>query len=477
MDDASKNGPRGLWTRDGRFAVIAALVAGLLLRGWWIYRFGQTTNDTRVYGEFAGNLLKYHVYGWTNIVKGVLLKPQGTLIRLPGYPLFLAACFKLFGMENYIAVMFVEAAIDLWTCLLLGGLAARIFGRRAGIAAVWLAALCPFTANYVAVPLTEIPTLFCMALAFYSVARWRKFGAGMNRWVYAIGAALGYAILLRPEQGLLAAAVVPAMVVILAQPEPPYWDLRHHFNASSLRPVLLVCLLTILPLVPWTIRNWRVFHVFQPLAPRYATDPGDRINYGFQRWFRTWGVEFMSTETVYWNYDGSPISIADLPDRAFDSNEQYTQTEAVLATYDLNDNPSKALDARFDAIALDRIHADPLRYYLALPVARVLDMMFRPRTEMLPVPLEWWKFRDNKRADAFALAYAALNLAFFVLAAMTFYRRETWREHAPLVWMMVGTIIFRSALLLTLDNSEDRYTLEFYPVLIVLASAAVARIR
>jgi 4-amino-4-deoxy-L-arabinose transferase-like glycosyltransferase len=462
MDQVPENGPPARLWRGNVVAVAAALAAGMALRVWWILHYGQTTNDTRVYGEFARNLLEHHVYGWTNIVKGVLRPPQGTLIRLPGYPLFLAACFKLFGMENYTAVMLVQAAADLWTCLLLGGVAARIFGRRAGLAALWMAALCPFTANYVAAPLTETLTLWCMGLAFYGVVRWRE-GAGgpkiaVNRWVYVIGFALAYAILLRPEQGLLAAAVVPAMLWMGRKP--------------ALRAVILVCVLTVLPLVPWTVRNWRVFHVFQPLAPRFATDPGDRINYGFQRWFRTWGIEFMSTETVYWNYDGAPISIADLPDRAFDSNAQYAETEAVLSTYNLTDNGSYALDARFAAIAAERVRVDPVRYYLALPVARVLDMMFRPRTEMLPVPLEWWKFNERRGADAFALAYAGLNLGFFVLAATAFRRGESWHEQEPVVWMMVATILLRTMVLLTLDNSEDRYTLEFYPVLIVLGAAA-----
>src|SRR6202042_3003954 len=47
-------------------AAAAALLAGLALRLWWVYRFGQTTNDTRIYGEFARNLLEFHVYGFTN---------------------------------------------------------------------------------------------------------------------------------------------------------------------------------------------------------------------------------------------------------------------------------------------------------------------------------------------------------------------------------------------------------------------------
>ncbi len=39
----------------------------------------------------------------------------------------------------------------------------------------------------------------------------------------------------------------------------------------------VVCvLLALAPFAAWTARNWQVFHVFEPLAPRYATDPGER---------------------------------------------------------------------------------------------------------------------------------------------------------------------------------------------------------
>ena len=433
--------------------VIAALAAGLALRLWWVWRYGQTTVDGRVYGEFARNVIEHHVYGWDRVGKA----PLPTLIRLPGYPLFLGVCFLLFGMENYTAVMLVQVVVDLATCLLLGGLAARMFGRRAGVAAVWMAALCPFMANYTAVPLTETWTLFCMAAAFYGVARWSADTGRAWWWGVGIGAALSYAVLLRPEQGMLAVAVVPAMVWLGGR--------------RRLRQVGVVCVLTVLPLAPWAVRNWRVFHVIQPLAPRYATDPGDRINYGFQRWYRTWAAEFTTTETVYWNYDGSPILIQDLPDRAFDSNAQYAETAAVLAQYDENDNPSDALDQQFMAIAEERVHADPVRYYVVLPVARVLDMLFRPRTELLPVPLEWWKFRLHKGADALEWGYAGLNAGYFVLAWFGLRRRGP----SALVWMMVSTTVMRSLLLLTLDNSEARYTLEFYPVMLVLGSAVVAR--
>lgn len=449
-------------------AVLLALAAGLLLRLWFLLHNEHLAGDSLIYGDFAKNLLQHGVYGFSDTAHGLPAPPRPTLIRLPGYPLFLALIFALFGVEHYRAAMLVQVAIDLWTCLLLGGLAGRIFTqnrRRAACAALWLAALCPFTANYVAAPLTETLTLFTIALAFYSLERWRQESdSGLNRWMFAIAFALGYGILLRPEQGMLAAAVVPAMA---------WMRLRGARNRSALvalRPVLLLSLLAVLPLLPWTLRNWRTMHVFQPLAPRYANDPGESNPYGFQHWYRTWAVDFASTVTVYWNYEGSSLQIADLPNRAFDSDAEYTATETLLADYNQNNTRSDTLDRRFDALARQRVQADPIRYFVQLPGSRLVNMMFRPRTEMLPVPLEWWKYRGHEHTALFAGFYAVLNLVYFVLAGITMRRRELWRDYQPLVWAMLATIVMRSALLLTMDNSEARYTLEFFPILIVLAA-------
>jgi hypothetical protein len=42
---------------------------------------------------------------------------------------------------------------------------------------------------------------------------------------------------------------------------------------------------------------------------------------------------------------------------------------------------------------------------------------------------------------------------------------------------MLGFVALRCVLLLTLDNSEPRYTLECFPVVILLGSFAVAKLR
>src|SRR5450631_3897992 len=160
----------------------AALVAGLVLRLWFVHHMAWVVGDSLVYGQIAKVWVQHGVYGlFTDDPAGF----RPTLIRVPGYPMFLAACFRLFGMEHYRAVLYVQVAVDLWTCCLVSGLAGRLFGPSARLPVLWIAALCPFTANYTAAALAEMLVLATMALAFYSFARWQDAGLGYNRWLWS----------------------------------------------------------------------------------------------------------------------------------------------------------------------------------------------------------------------------------------------------------------------------------------------------
>ena len=449
---------------------IAALVAGLGLRLWFIKYHQVVMGDALVYGDIAKNLLLHHQYGFTD-ANGV----RPTLIRLPGYPLFLAACFKLFGVDRYAPAMFVQCAVDLVTCMLVARTAQMICGgsRRVGLVALWLAALCPFTANYVAVPLTETLTLFCTALVFYSLTQWReKIVIGlpaMNLPLVLVGLGMAGAVMLRPDRALLAVVVVPAMLWIA-------WEERSPFEESkgAFRAVMVCCLMVVLPLVPWTVRNWRVFHVVQPLAPRYANDPGEMVTFGFDRWYRTVGIDFAATENVYWRFDGDHLDIAEVPARGFDTQAQYDATAKLFRDYNVNQVATAPIDARFAALAVERMRAHRFRYYVVLPVARVANMWLRPRTEYLPVALEWWRRDTPWRQRAFALCYAGLNLLYLALAGAGLLRALR-SDQRTAVFAMVLLVGLRCALLLTVDNSEPRYTLDCFSIVMVLAACVFAR--
>src|SRR5271163_3074464 len=147
-----------------RANVVAAVCAGLALRVYLVLKFPVTdTGDGPFYIELAWNWLKNGVYGFP--VYGQLTAVD---MRVPGYPAFLASVFAFAGQSTK-AAMVAQIFVDLATCFIITLIAARIAPeasrRRVALGGLWLAALCPFTANYTAVILTETVVIFFTALA------------------------------------------------------------------------------------------------------------------------------------------------------------------------------------------------------------------------------------------------------------------------------------------------------------------------
>lgn len=435
------------------YLVLLALALGAALRFWFIRAYPEILGDPLIYGSIAKNWMLHGVYGKTT--SGTLLP---TLIRLPGYPLFLMACFKLFGMEHYHAVMFAQTAVDLATCLLLAAFTSRIWNRKAAWWALWLSTLCPFTANYAAVPLTESLEIFSITVALYALARFLE----EPRWTWTVLEALAwsYASLLRPDGALIAVALCPAMV---------WYGRKHWGTARVTKFALTATLLSILPFIPWTVRNWRTFHVLQPLAPRSATDPTEATNPGFDHWTKTVCIDLTCTWEIYWNLNSDEIDIHKLPARAFDSPAQYEETKQLLDDYNQSTTLTPQMDARFTALAAERIHDHPFRSTIVMPLARVADMWLRPRTELLWIELRWWQYDIHRAETTFAWSYAALNLLYLVLAVLGL------RKWPPLSGAMLAFILIRCALLATIPAPEPRYTLECFPMIIALAAVALTK--
>ena len=441
---------------SAQISVSLALVFGLLLRVVLMHRFAIVSGDGLVYGKLAANWLTHGVFG---LGDGATLHP--TLIRLPGYPAFLAVVFRIFGVGNYVAVFCSQIVIDLLTCWLIFLFVRTQSSTRAAHIALWLAALCPFTATYVAVPLTETLSIFCVTLALLAASKCLDQDFANWPWLLALVFALGSAILLRPDGGLLAAAVISWLCWHFRRRTP-----KRRFVMTRLAAISLLALL---PLTPWTIRNWHVFHVFQPLAPRYANDPGELPESGYKSWTKTWFVDATSNEEFYWCADDCPLDINRLPNRAFDSPGQRDRTADLLDDYNDSQTFSAPLDARFATLAMERAHAHPVRTHFALPLLRLADMWLRPRTELFDTAARWWEWRDHPRSSIFALTYALLNAAYLALAIAGFLRRRV-----PLAGMMLGYVALRCLLLLTIENAEPRYTLECFPIVIIAAACALA---
>jgi len=468
-----ENRVRELLRRQARFFLTASLAA-LGLRLFFVWRFPAVVDDSRLYANIAENWMQYGTYAITNSGK---IMP--TLSRLPGYPAFLAAVFTIFGSGNFRAVLLTQVLFDLGTCFLVADLARRLFSERAAKAAFLMAGLCPFLANYAATALTETLEIFFTTLALefalaglnigeLSASAWRR-----NRMWLRCGFAIAAAILLRPDGGILLAAVIGYLLWLYVRSRsmerlPPIYYRRSLFIAG-----LLVGTGAVAPLIPWTIRNLHTLHRFEPLAPRYANDSDEPLMPGFNRWIRTWLAEYVSVEEIYWNVPGEEIDIARLPRRAFDSAEQRHTTEEIFADYNRDHDMTPELDARLAALAAERIHDAPLRYYLWLPAMRIADMWLRPRTELFPSDPRWWEFNDDPLWLTVSFGFGVINLIYVGMAVAAVPRIR----NVPAVGLFVVFLLLRSGFLGTLENPEPRYTLECYPAVILLASALFANHR
>ena len=302
-------------------------------------------DDGKVYAQIARNVLEQHVYSHESQPPYV-----PSIIRLPGYPLFLTSIYYVFGHGNNTAVRIVQAVIDTATCLLIALVAFQWttdeeLKRTTSLAALALAAICPFTAIYSGTILTEVPTSFlavalCLAATFAFKATNRK--PAFIWWAIA-GAIAGIAVLFRPDSGLFAAAIGLTIILsgaltarkdtsLASEPNVGKRKLfRRLLSSGYLAAVFSVAFCLIL--VPWTIRNRRVFHVFQPLSPAHGEMPGEFVPRGYLMWLRTWLDDERYIGPVLWSLDTSPIKIDDFPDHAFDTEQERDRVAALLNKY------------------------------------------------------------------------------------------------------------------------------------------------
>jgi 4-amino-4-deoxy-L-arabinose transferase-like glycosyltransferase len=447
--------------REHRAWFVAFAILGILLRFIFVFRLMTITPDSLVYGDLATIWIRHHIYG----ISG----PDGPMavdIRLPGYPAYLAASFLIAGIDHYRAACIGQVFVDLGTCFVVAVLALRLAGKRAARWAFALTALCPFFINYVSTALTETWAIFFTALALvFAVDGAQGLEAvptsPIRPWILS-GLAIGAATLLRPDSGiLLIALLIWAGWKFLTRPR---------WRGRTAQAALLLTVFTLIPLVPWAVRNAVTLHEFQPLTPVAANTPGEFVPLGFDRWLKTWEIEYASQEDIGFNVSGEAIPFDRLPNRSFDNSRQRATTEQLFHDYNVSFNMTPALDARFAELARERIHDSPSRYYLVLPALRAVDMWLRPRTEMLPVDIHWWTF-DDPRDDSIAIFLGLWNLA--LLAASGWALRNFRRMRC--LGLLLTFVVVRTVVIVAISLPEPRYALECYPVVLALAGAVANR--
>src|ERR1041384_3375421 len=514
---------------------------------WWP---NDSPDDGRVYAQMARNLLEQHVFSHD-------AQPpySPSLIRLPGYPGFLAAIYSVFGHTNNGAVRIIQALIDTATCALIALLAFywqpdEKKKRMTAIAALALAAVCPFTTIYATTILTEVLTNFLMVAMFVAVTiafrksfttedteedknPSRKLRDALLWWGVA-GLIGGLAVMMRPDSGLFLAAVGLTLVgtSIWSAATRRRFDSAGksaHSKTNFTRIIASGAALSfafILVLAPWTIRNWRVFHVFQPLAPAHGEMPGEFVPRGYQLWLRTWLDDQSYIQPFLWSLDTDPIDIDDIPAYAFDSENEQKRVATLIEAYNnesdqdsssepqpspnasptptpngeeeeseqendkpdnsaQQDHPSVEMTPEIDAavveLARDRIATHPFRFYIWLPLKRARTIWVATHSQYWPFegtlfPLEDLDYSTHQQI--WLPLFAGLTAVYTILGLLGgWFLWESARFDARRWLLLVFlAILLRLILFSWIENPEPRYTVEFFPLLTVLGGIAIAQL-
>jgi hypothetical protein len=468
---------------------VLPLLAGAALRLLFALKYPTASGDTVLYEQFASNWVKLGKLAMD--IDGVATPVD---LRMPGYPAFLAVIYAITGRTGQNArpaVMLAQTLVDLAGCVVIAGLAVvlvRLCGqagksKRIFLFALWLAALCPFVANYVAVPLTEVWATFFTGIAFLllvlvaaavggsPISLWRgRELRPQDAWKLAAlaGLVVGVGTLMRPETPLLLITTFFALGV---------WMLRREWRRWIVFCVLMGVACAV-PLIPWTIRNAITLHEFQPLAPKDTTLPSEVDPKGFMAWERTWLYRVRDNYLVAWKLNDDVINLDDIPPSAFDTPEERDRVAAVLDHYNDEVTWTREEDAIFAQLARERTARRPLRTYLWIPLRRAERIWFTPRIELLPISGHVFPLRYQREEDPvdqeMTLLFFFLNVLYVALALWGI--TKLWRcPGARLaVAVLVLYIVVRTAFLTTLETPEPRYVLVCFPAVLALAAQIVA---
>jgi 4-amino-4-deoxy-L-arabinose transferase-like glycosyltransferase len=208
------------------------------------------------YDEVARNLVAGRGFAETEVMDLNISELAGTgpflAPRPPLYPTFLAAVYRILGRHPW-AVGGMQALLSTAAGLLCFAAGRRLFGHRVGLLAAAMSLLYPYHIYHdLWLGDAALAGLFVMLWLTLSWAYARR---GGWRLLAALGIVLGLAVLLRPAYALLLFASALWLRWGLAK----RW--RAVAGATALMTAAAGCVL-----LPWTIRNYRVFDRLVPLC-------------------------------------------------------------------------------------------------------------------------------------------------------------------------------------------------------------------
>ena len=187
-----------------------------------------------------------------------IYNPPRHVLRMPGFPLFLAGCIRVFG-ESLLWPRLVLAVIGTAGCGFVIWLGQMLVDQRTGLTAGLLAAISPTLTGFSAVILSETIFATCLMGSLLLLARlsrtWLKDDVTHMQPLLATaaGAAIALACYMRPSWLLVAPLFAAAHVAASVWRSAPEFPLKR----SVIEGACVVLGMAVM-LVPWTVRNYSV---------------------------------------------------------------------------------------------------------------------------------------------------------------------------------------------------------------------------
>ena len=182
----------------------------------------------------------------------------------PVYPLLVAGIFRLFGIltaNSFFAVVFLNALFSSLVCFPIFHAGRKISGLGVASTAAWLWALYP---NAVMMPFEWVWDT-CLAALLGATLLWATLTLAESQeplrdWC-AYGLLWGFTLMTNPSLGLL-------LPFLLA------WTVFRARNVArlSFRYPAMATAIAVLCCVPWTVRNYLLFHKFVPLRSNFPLE-------------------------------------------------------------------------------------------------------------------------------------------------------------------------------------------------------------
>lgn len=188
--------------------------------------------------------------------KGFSLDGELTAWREPLYPFFLSSIYYFFG-HNYKAVRITQAILGALVCIFVFLIAKMLFNEKVGFISALIASVNPSLVRITTYLLTENLYTFLFMIAILLLLRQARSKNYIN--LFCLGAVLGLVALTRSL-----AIIFPLFVLLLGK--------NVIYSNGNLKKYILnsVIFLTlfVLTILPWTLRNWFVFHELIPISSR-----------------------------------------------------------------------------------------------------------------------------------------------------------------------------------------------------------------